>query len=55
MYEDLIKADKERPMLEERIPMVWDRILAAQDEFQLAKANTLLDFLIWRFDEIKDK
>ena len=43
----------ERDLLDSRVEQIWDRLLNATDEFQLEKANSLLEFLKWRAKELK--
>lgn len=55
MYENLIENDKTRKELDKLRDQLYDRILNAQDEFQLAKADCLGQYLAWRYELLEEK
>ena len=53
--EEMVKTDTDRAKLETDIADVWARMKASCVEFDLMKANSLLNCLQLRFDILKDK
>ena len=53
MYEDIVKNDTDLAKLESDINDVWFRMKAAQVEFDVMKANSLLQCCQLRFDLIR--
>jgi hypothetical protein len=55
MYDRIIENDIERPRLNKLREEAEERLMKANDEFELAKANSIIHYLQWRYALLKEE
>lgn len=54
IYKNIIKDAEQRDHLEKLLAVAYERLLCAHDAFQLEKANSILEYLTWRYERLRE-